>query len=157
MRGPSRESALLNPDFRDMLSISNEEKVEYLVVGAYALADYGNPRATKDLDLWIRCSEENAGKTVLALCRFGAPSSLIRIQDFIQPGLTVQIGIAPRQIDLVTEISGVTFEDAYPRHTKVEIEGVSVSIIGRQDLLLNKKAAGRPQDLADASWLEAGE
>src|SRR5439155_7399665 len=157
MRGPSREGALLNPDFRDMLSILNEEKVEYLVVGAYALAAYGNPRATKDLDLWIRCSKQNAEKIVQALSRFGAPSSLIRTQDFIKPGLTVQIGIAPRRIDLVTEISGVTFEDAYPRHIKVEIEGVSVSIIGRQDLLLNKKAAGRPQDLADASWLEAGE
>ena len=157
MRGPSRESALLNPDFRDMLSIFNEEKVEYLVVGAYALAAYGNPRATKDLDLWIKCSEENAKKIVLALNRFGAPSSLIRTQDFIKRGLTVQIGVAPRRIDLVTEISGVTFEDAYPRHTNIEIEGVSVPIIGRQDLLLNKKAAGRPQDLADASWLEAGE
>src|SRR5256885_8531906 len=102
MRGLSRESALLNPDFRDMLSIFNEEKVEYLVVGAYALAAYGNPRATKDLDLWIGCSEENAHKIALALNRFGAPSSLIRTQDFIKPGLTVQIGVAPRRIDLVT-------------------------------------------------------
>ena len=142
---------------RFRLTRSGDLKVEYLVVGAYALAAHGNPRATKDLDLWIRCSKQNAEKIVQALSRFGAPSSLIRTQDFIKPGLTVQIGIAPRRIDLVTEISGVTFEDAYPRHTKVEIEGVSVPIIGKQDLLLNKKAAGRPQDLADASWLEQGQ
>ena len=95
MRGPLRGSALRNPDFRDILSIFNEEKVEYFVIGAYALAAHGNPRATKDLDLWIRCSDDNAARVVLALRRFGAPSSQIRNQDFIKPGLTFQIGVLP--------------------------------------------------------------
>jgi hypothetical protein len=84
---------LLNPDFRDILSIFNEENVEYLVIGAYALAAYGNPRATKDLDLWVHCSVENAGRIVTALKRFGVPVSSLQHQDFAVPGITFQIGI----------------------------------------------------------------
>ena len=155
MRGLSRESALLNPDFRDILSIFNEESVEYLVIGAYALAAHGNPRATKDLDLWVRCSSQNAERIIRALRRFGAPGAEIHEQDFNQPGITFQIGVAPRRIHVVTEIDGVTFEAAYPKRLTVQVEGVPVPVIDRQDLLTNKKAAGRPQDLADAAWLES--
>lgn len=146
---------MLNPDFRDILSIFNEENVEYLAIGAYALAAHGNPRATKDLDLWVRCSSENSSRIVRALLRFGAPTAEISEQDFTQPGMTFQIGVAPRRIDVATEIDGLTFEDAYPRRITVQIEGVNVPVISRQDLLANKKAAGRPQDLADVAWLES--
>src|SRR6266850_4139651 len=125
MRGRSKESALLNPDFRDILSIFNEENVEYLLVGAYALR------------------------------RFGAPAAQLRERDFNQPGITLQLGVTPRRIDLLTEIDGVTFENAYPNRLSIQVEGVNVPVIGRQDLLMNKKAAGRPQDLVDAAWLES--
>lgn len=154
MPGPSRENALLNPDFRDMLSIFNEEQVEYLVIGAYALAAHGNPRATKDLDLWTRCSEQNAERVVAALKRFGAPVSELKDADFLTPGITFQIGIAPRRIDIVTQIDGITFDSAYPNRSYVNVDGVDVPVISRADLVINKRAAGRPQDLADAAWLE---
>ena len=146
---------MLNPDFRDILSIFNEERIEYLVIGAYALAAHGNPRATKDLDLWVRCSHENAERIVAALKRFGAPVSGLGDKDFTQPGITFQIGIAPRRIDVVTEIDGLEFEKAYPNRLYVEVDGVRVPVISRSDLLTNKRAAGRPQDLADASWLDS--
>ncbi len=155
MHGLLQESALLNPDFRDMLSIFNEENVEYLLIGAYALAAHGNPRATKDLDLWIRCSTENASRIVRALRRFGAPVAETEKLDFAKSGITFQIGVAPRRIDLVTAIDGITFDEAYPNRIVVDVEGVNVPVIHRKDLLRNKKAAGRPQDLADAAWLES--
>ena len=145
---------MLNPDFRDMLSIFNEENVEYLLIGAYALAAYGNPRATKDMDLWVLCSAENSDRIVRALQRFGTPSGDVLNQDFIRPGITLQIGVPPRRIDVVTEIDGVSFAEAYRNRLMIEVDGVKVPVIGRQDLLTNKKAAGRPQDVADASWLE---
>jgi hypothetical protein len=138
-----------------MLSIFNEESVEYLVIGAYALAAHGNPRATKDLDVWVRCSQLNAEHLLRALTRFGAPLSEVQSQDFTRPGITFQIGVAPRRIDIVTEIDGVAFDEAYPNRLIAEVDGVRVPLISRQDLLKNKKAAGRPQDLADAAWLES--
>jgi hypothetical protein len=146
---------LLNPDFRDILSIFNEEGVEYLVIGAYALAAHGNPRATKDLDLWVRCSQRNSARIVGALRRFGAPLGDLTDQDFIEPGLTFQVGIAPRRIDVVTDIDGIVFEYAFPNRVTVEVDGIEVPVISRQDLLTNKKAARRPQDLADVAWLES--
>src|SRR5262247_3312066 len=106
MRGLSKESRLLNPDFRDILSVFLEESVEFLVVGAYAVAAHGLPRATKDIDLWVGCSSENAPRIISALKRFGAPLSDISETDFIRPGLTFQIGIAPRRIDIITAIAG---------------------------------------------------
>src|ERR1051326_3145304 len=145
MRGLSRESQLLNPDFRDILSIFLEEGVEFLVIGAYAVAAHGLPRATKDIDLWVGSS---------ALKRFGAPLSGISETDFLHPGITFQIGVAPRRIDIVTEIAGIRFEQAYPNKIFANVEGISVPVIGRTDLVATKKAAARPQDLVDVKWLE---
>jgi hypothetical protein len=157
MLGLSRESQLLNPDFRDILSIFLEESVEFLVIGAYAVAAHGLPRATKDIDLWVRCSSENAPHIIAALTRFGAPVSGLSEKDFLHPGITFQIGVAPRRIDIVTEIAGIRFEQAYPNRISANIEGISVPVIGRADLVANKKAAGRPQDLVDVQWLEPEE
>ncbi len=155
MPGFSKESRWLNPDFRDILSIFLEERVEFLVVGAYAVAAYGLPRATKDIDLWVRCSEQNASHIIAALKRFGAPLSGITETDFLRPGITFQIGIAPRRIDIITEIAGVRFDDSYPNRISANVEGISLPVIGRADLVANKRAAARPQDLVDVEWLES--
>ena len=154
MLGLSKESRLLNPDFHDILSVFLEEGVEFLVVGAYAVAAHGLPRATKDMDLWVGCSADNGPRIISALKRFGAPLSDITEEDFLRPGITFQVGIAPRRIDIITEIAGVRFYEAYPNRISANLEGISVPVISRIDLLTNKRAAGRPQDLLDAKWLE---
>jgi hypothetical protein len=145
---------LLNPDFRDMLSALSAEQAEYLLVGAYAVAVHGLPRATGDLDVWIRSSEDNARRVWRALARFGAPLSGLREADLQTPGVVVQIGVAPRRIDLLTAIDAVTFDDAWPERTEVDIGSLTVPVIGRRHLIVNKKAVGRPQDLADVARLE---
>ncbi len=148
---------MLNPDFRDILSAFLDEGVEFLLVGAYALAVHGHPRATGDLDLWVRPSPENAQRVWRALERFGAPLSQLTLEDLQRPDLIFQIGVAPRRIDVLTSIEGVTFEEAWPARLEVEINGLRIPVIGREHLIQNKKASGRPQDLADAAWLEQNE
>jgi hypothetical protein len=158
MHGPSRGSLLLNPDFRDILSNFCEEKVEFLLVGAYALAVHGLPRATGDIDLWIRCSGENAHRVVRALVKFGAPSSPhLGEAELKTPGNVLQIGVIPRRIDILTSIDGVDFDEAWRDRTEVDIEGLKVPVIGRLHLIRNKKAVGRQQDLADIARLEGEE
>jgi predicted nucleotidyltransferase len=157
MPGPSKETRLLNPDYRDILSIFNEEKVEYMVVGAYALAYHGVPRATGDIDIWIRRSDENAERVWRALSRFGVPLYDLTKEDLKTPETVFQIGIAPRRIDILTSIDGVEFEEAEAERRQVEIEGIRVQIIGRKHLLQNKKATGRLQDQADIERLEGGQ
>jgi hypothetical protein len=144
---------LLPTDFRDILSIFNDERVEYLLIGGYAVAAHGNPRATKDIDIWVRCSPDNADRILRALVRFGAPTTDLTADDFQSPGTTVQIGVPPHRIDLVTEIDGVQFDEAVPNRISVEIAGLPVAVIGRSDLIRNKKTTGRPQDLADVDSL----
>lgn len=155
MPGPLKENPLLNPDFRDMLSAFCEEKVEFMVVGAYALAFHGFPRATGDIDLWIRCSQENASRVWRALIRFGASLSEISPDDLMTPGMVFQIGIAPRCIDILTSIGGVEYDEAREGWKEVEIEGLVIHVIGRNDLLRSKKAVGRPKDQGDIAWLES--
>ena len=145
---------MLNPDYSDMLSAFSEEKVEYLLVGAYALAAHGLPRATGDLDLWVRPTSENAIRAWRALMRFGAPLEGVAEDDFRTAGIILQIGVAPCRIDILTTIDGVTFDDAWPSRMVIEIEGIDVSVIGKDDLLANKRAFGRPQDIADIARLE---
>jgi len=144
----------LNPDFRDMLSTFGDEQVEYLVVGAYALAAHGRPRATGDLDLWVRPTAANAARVWRALARFGAPLEGLSQGDLAAEGNVVQIGVAPRRVDVLTSIDGVSFEEAWPARLQVEVEGLRLPVIGREHLIRNKRASGRPQDLADAAWLE---
>jgi hypothetical protein len=147
----------VNPDFRDMLSALNAEAVEYLLVGAYALAVHGLPRATGDMDVWIRPSAANAARTFTALRRFGAPLADLTREDLARPGVVFQIGVAPNRIDLLTAIDGVEFEAAWPRRVLREIDGLEVPVISRQDFIRNKTAVGRPKDLADIAWLEGEE
>jgi hypothetical protein len=145
---------LLNPDFRDILSEFCAARVEFLLVGAYALAAHGLPRATGDIDLWVRPSPENAERVMLALARFGAPLTQIHASDFAVPGIVFQISAAPRRVDILTTIDAVGFDEAWATRVAVEIEGLRINVIGRNHLLLNMRASGRPKDLADASWLE---
>lgn len=148
---------MLNPDYRDMLSALSAEGAEYLVVGAYALAAHGLPRATGDLDLWVRPTPENARRVWRALVRFGAPLQTLTERDLQTEGIVFQIGVAPCRIDLMTSIEGVGFDEAWASRKPIEVEGVSLAVIGREALIRNKKAIGRPQDLADAARLEAAD
>ena len=145
---------MLNPDFRDILSAFCEEKVEFLVVGGYAMAFHGFVRATGDIDLWIRCSDENAQRVWRALQKFGAPLFDLTLEDLKTPGIVFQIGIVPSRIDVLTEISGVQFDEAWQEHQTVEIENLQIPVIGRRHLLVNKKQTGRPKDNTDILWLE---
>lgn len=145
---------MLNPDFRDILSAFCEERVEFLLVGAYALAVHGIPRATGDIDLWIRPSGENAAKVLRALAIFGAPLSDIDEGDLKTGDAVVQIGVAPRRVDILTTLDAVEFDDAWRDRAEVEVEGLTIPVLGRRDLIRNKKAVGRPQDLADVARLE---
>jgi len=155
--GLSRKRILLNPDYRDILSAFSEENVEYLLVGAYALAAHGLVRATGDIDLWVSASEDNAARIMDALARFGAPLHQIEARDFETPGTVFQIGVAPRRIDILTSIDAVEFEEAWPERQEVEVAGLKVPVIGRHHLLRNKRATGRPQDIADAARLAGDE
>ena len=145
----------MNQDFRDMLSALSAENAEFLVVGAHALAAHGHVRATGDLDIWVRASDTNALKVWNALRRFGAPLSRLTIDDLQDPDIVFQMGVAPNRIDILTSISGVTFDEGWRNRSIVMIAGTAIPVIGRQELLANKKAAGRPKDLADAAWLES--
>jgi hypothetical protein len=146
---------LLNQNFKDILSAFSEEKVEFLVVGGYAMAFHGFVRATGDIDLWIRCSDENAEKVCRALQKFGAPLFDLKMQDLKTPGMIFQIGMIPSRIDVITQIDGVDFEEAWAEHKAVEIEGLKISVIGKAHLLVNKKSTDRPKDRNDALWLES--
>ena len=144
----------MNRDFIEILARFNDHTVEYIVVGAHALAAHGHVRATKDLDIWVRPSDENAPKALAALVEFGAPLHDLTEQDLATPGTVFQIGVPPVRIDVITEIDGVAFESAWPDRVDVQIRGVSVPVLSRHHLIANKKASGRLQDLADLDWLE---
>lgn len=145
----------MNRDFFDMLSALSGEGVEYLVVGAYALAAHGLPRATGDLDVWVRPTVDNTERVLRALRSFGAPLLDLTRDDLLRPDTVFQIGVAPTRIDLLTGVSGLTFDEAWPSRISVTLEGLPVPVIGFDELLRNKEASGRPQDLADAAWLRS--
>lgn len=151
------EAPELNDDFRDMLEALVMAKVEFLVVGAHALAAHGLPRATGDIDLLVRPTPENAARVIQALHAFGAPIDAhgLSVDDFATPGTVYQIGLPPRRIDLLTEITGVSFDDAWSDRVHTSIAGLQVDVLGRQSLLTNKRATGRPKDLADLAALDA--
>jgi predicted nucleotidyltransferase len=145
---------MLNPDYRDMLSALSDEGVEFLLVGAFALAAHGVPRATGDIDIWVRATEDNARRVWRALAQFGAPTHDLTTADLATPDIVFQIGVAPRRIDILTAIDGVTFDEAWRRRVTIELDGVVVPVIGREDLIRNKRASGRPKDVADLDWLD---
>lgn len=146
---------MLNEDYRDMLHDLSEEKVRFILVGAYALAAHGYPRATMDIDIWVMPSPENADAVLRALSCFGAPLHNLTREDLLKDGTIFQIGVAPRRIDIITTASGLQFEPAYRNSISVNIEGIEVRIPSVEDLILNKRATGRTRDLADAEALES--
>jgi hypothetical protein len=146
----------LNEDFRDLLACLNAEGARYLVVGAYALAFHGVPRATGDIDVLVDPTFENAQRVWRALGRFGAPLDAARLSlgDLATPGIVYQIGIPPRRIDILTQISGLNFEEAWSTRVETDLDGAAVPLLGRDALLANKRASGRLKDLADVERLD---
>jgi hypothetical protein len=145
---------MLNEDYRDMLQALSDEKVKFLLVGAYALAAHGYPRATIDIDIWVMPSPENAEAVLRALKRFGAPLQNLTHQDLQRDDTIFQIGVAPRRIDIITAASGLRFEEAFERSLTLDLEGIKVHIPSLNDLIRNKRASGRTKDIADAEALE---
>ena len=144
----------MNRDFAEMLAGLSEAGADFMVIGAHAVAVHARPRATGDLDIWVRPTPENAQRVWAALAAFGAPLDLLTRDDLTSNDLVFQIGVEPNRIDILTSIGGVAFADAWARRTTVELWGISVPVIGREDLVASKRAAGRPQDLADLAELE---
>ena len=146
----------LPDDFRDMLVELADAGAEFAIVGGYAVAFHGYPRATKDLDILIKPSADNAARVYRALAAFGAPLEAFEVTeaDFATYDGVLQIGVAPLRIDLVTHLTGVEFEQVVADELAFTLEGRRIPVIGREALLRNKRAAGRPQDLADAAALD---
>jgi hypothetical protein len=145
----------VHSDFSDLLAEFNAQAVEYIVVGAHALAAHGHVRATKDLDIWVRPSVENARHVMRALSAFGAPLHDLTENDLASPGLIFQIGVPPVRIDVITSIDGVDFAAAWPDRVQAKLDGLPVPVLSRHHLITNKRASGRLQDLADVERLEA--
>ena len=146
---------MLNEDYRDILRAFSGEKVKFLLVGAYAMAAHGHPRATVDFDLWIMPSPDNVEAVFRALDRFGAALNDLTKADLLKDDTIFQIGVAPRRIDIITGASGLRFEDAFAHSIEIDIAGIPVRVLLLDDLIRNKRASGRTQDLADVEALES--
>jgi hypothetical protein len=147
----------VNSDFSDLLKLFNANQVKYLVIGGYALVQYAEPRYTKDLDLWISADVTNAQAVYRALREFGAPLADLTAADFAEEGYFYQMGVPPVRVDILMGIPGVVFAKAWPRRTEVDFDGLLVPFIAREDLIVAKRAAGRPQDLLDVKLLARSE
>lgn len=141
-------------DFEELLAAFNANRVRAIIVGGHALAYHGRPRFTKDLDLFIDPTPDNADRVMRSLTAFGLGSVGLTADDFSKPGQIVQLGVAPNRIDLMTTIDGVTFEDAWAGRADGRFGSQPVSYLGRAEFLRNKRASGRPQDLADIAAIE---
>ena len=144
----------MNPDFADMLSALSAAGVDFLVVGAHALAAHGVPRATGDLDIWIRPTRDNAARTLGALSAFGAPLSDLSVDDLTKPDTVFQMGLPPARIDILSGITGVSFADAWERRITVRLGEHDVAVLSKVDFIANETAVGRPKDLADMALLD---
>ena len=142
-----------NEDYKEMLECFLAEDVDFVIVGAYALAAHGFPRATLDIDIWVRPSPENAVKVYTALAKFGAPTRDICTKVFESTDTIFQIGVPPRRIDILTSISGVLYDDARMESVKSEIGGIPIRIISIDHLIQNKLTSGRGKDLDDVAIL----
>ena len=145
---------VLNQDFKEFIQSLNDNQVRYLVIGGYALAVHGHPRYTKDMDVWIESSPDNAAKMVSALEQFGFGSLGLKAEDFLVPDQIIQLGYAPNRIDVLTTLEGIEFESCYGSRVQVDMDQVMVDFIDVENLKKNKKATGRLQDLADLEKLE---
>ena len=144
----------LHRDFVEMLSALCASGADFLIIGAHAMAAHDQARATQDIDIWVRPSSENASRVWRALADYGAPLHDLTLDDLSKPGVTFQIGLPPLRIDILTEISGVTFDEAWPNRLIVRHEDLTYAVIGKAELIRNKRAAARPKDLLDADNLE---
>lgn len=145
---------MLNEDFKEFVALLNSNQVEYLIVGGYALAAYGHPRYTGDLDFWIGTDPVNAGHVLTALDQFGFGALGIRLEDLTTQDRVIQMGFPPRRIDLLTSIDGVAFAPAFARRVDVDVDGQCLSFISLDDFRTNKRTTGRHKDLADLDALE---
>lgn len=146
---------MLNSDYKDILLALKEEKADFIVVGAYALAFHGLPRATGDIDILVNPTRENSGRVYQALVRFGAPTKDISAGTFMETQTVYQIGLPPSRIDIMTSLTGVDFQTCWQHKMRVSLDGLEINVLSRDDLLKNKLDTGRPKDLADAEWLKA--
>lgn len=144
----------MNQDFAEMLAALSEAGAEFMVVGAHAVAVYASPRATGDLDIWVRSTPENAERVWAALRAFGAPLHELSPEDLASDDIVFQMGVPPSRIDIITGVLGVDFEEAWPRRNEVDLAGQSIPVIGREDLVASKRMSGRAKDLADLAELE---
>ncbi|MCK5676769.1 MAG: nucleotidyltransferase [Verrucomicrobia bacterium] len=145
---------ILNEDYRDILFALNAEQVDFILVGAYALAAHGFPRATMDIDIWVMPSPENADAVIRALKRFGSPLHDLKAEDLQNTDTVFQIGVAPRRIDLLTGATGLDFPTAAENAIVRQIDGIDLKVLSIDDLIVNKLATGRPKDQIDADELK---
>lgn len=146
----------LSSDFVAMLRALSDAQVEFMLVGAHALAAHGVVRYSQDIDLWVRPTAENAARVYAALAGFGAPLRAhgVEVEDFARPGTVYQIGVKPFRIDILTELSGLTFDEAWPERVSFSLGGVPLWVPSVRHLMQNKRASGRLKDLADVKALE---
>lgn len=144
----------LPEDFKDFFRFLNEAGVEYLLIGGWAVGFHGYPRATADMDVWVACDEVNARRVVAALRLFGFTHDEATESLFTRPGFVVRMGLPPMRIEILTRISGVEFTPCRARCNSMQVDGIEIPVISLADLIVNKKAAGRPKDLADADALQ---
>jgi hypothetical protein len=144
---------ILDQDFEDFVALLNECNVIYMVVGGYALAFHGKPRHTGDLDIWIEATPDNAQRLVKVIDKFGMSSLGLTKNDFLENGVVTQIGYPPLRIDILNEIDGVTFVEAYPNKLIIDVDGLPVNYIGLDDLIKNKISTGRQRDVSDVTEL----
>ncbi len=145
---------MLNEDYKEILQLLLNNKVRFLVVGAYAMGAHGYPRATGDFDIWVEATAENAKKIYKTLCEFGAPLFEVTEKTFSKEGIVLQIGIAPRRIDFITHIDGVDFSKAYKTKEIIEVEKLRIPFISKRNLIKNKQSTGRKKDKLDVDYLK---
>jgi len=143
----------VNSDFSDLLRIFKDHNVRYLVIGGYAVVQYAEPRFTKDLNVLISTDTKNADAVYNALKEFGAPLAGLTPKDFSEEGFFFQMGVPPVRVDVLMGIPGIQFDECWNRRMVVDFDGLNVIFISKQDLIISKRAAGRPQDLIDADLL----
>ena len=148
---------ILNEDYRDILLALNAEQVDFILIGAYALAAHGYPRATMDIDIWVMPSPENAEAVIRALKRFGSPLHGLKFEDLQSNDTVFQIGVAPRRIDLLTGATGLDFSAASKNAVARQVDGIDLKVLSIGDLIVNKLATGRPKDRIDADELKKRE
>lgn len=146
----------LHQDVREFIGLCLSRKVEFVLIGGYALAFHGAPRFTEDIDLLVLVSPENAGKLHAVLTDFGFGDVGIHRDDFLEPDQVIQLGRAPNRIDILTGISGITWREVWASRIQVNFDGLEIHVIGKAELMRNKQATGRPQDFADLARLRQG-